>query len=230
MPRSPYRWLLFDADGTLFDYDRAEAAALEACWLETGLPLPADLVGSYRRINAELWRAYEEGGISQRDLQVERFVRLAVGLEQPLDAQRFSRSYLGHLSRQTALIEGAGELLESLDGAFGLALVTNGIPEVQRPRIESSGLDRIFPVVVISGEEGVAKPAPEIFDVALRRMGEPAREEVLLVGDSLSSEIRGGVDYGLDTCWFNPDGLPLGEGPEPRWEIRRLAELRGILV
>ena len=113
---------------------------------------------------------------------------------------------------------------------FGLALITNGIPDVQRPRIRRSGLDRLFPVVVISGEEGVAKPAPEIFDIALERMGDPAPEEVLLVGDSLSSDVRGGVDYGLDTCWYNPTALERGEGPEPRYEIRRLHELREIVA
>ncbi len=100
---------------------------------------------------------------------------------------------------------------------------------MQRPRFRRAGFARIFPVIVISGEEGVAKPAPEIFDVALERMGGPLRQEVLLVGDSLSSDVRGGVDYGLDTCWYNPDGLERGDGPEPRYEIRRLAELPGIV-
>lgn len=225
-----YRWLLFDADGTLFDYDRAESTALEAAWRETGAAAPAELVASYRRINGELWQAYEAGAISQRALQVERFVRLANELEQPLDAGLLSRRYLDHLGRQTVLLDGARELLDELHGVFELALITNGIPEVQRPRIEGAGFDRLFPVVVISGEVGAAKPAPEIFDVALARMGGPPREAVLLVGDSLSSDIRGGVDYGLDTCWFNPAGLPLGEGPEPRYEIRRLDELHAILA
>ncbi len=100
---------------------------------------------------------------------------------------------------------------------------------MQRPRIERAGFDRIFPVVVISGEEGIAKPAAGIFDIALRRMGDPRREEVLLIGDSLSSDVRGGVDYGLDTCWYNPAAAERGDGPEPRYEIRRLHELRGIL-
>ncbi|MFQ5349038.1 MAG: YjjG family noncanonical pyrimidine nucleotidase [Thermoanaerobaculia bacterium] len=224
-----YRWLLFDADGTLFDYDTAEAAALAATWESLGLEPPPGLVDAYRRINAELWQVYEAGGISQTALQVERFVRLIGELGGSADPSRLSRGYLRYLARQTDLLEGARELLDWLDGRFRLALITNGIPEVQRPRIGLSGFDRLFPVVVISGEEGVAKPAPEIFDVALRRMGDPRRQEVLLIGDSLSSDIRGGVDYGLDTCWYNPDGLELGDGPEPRYQIRRLGELRGIV-
>ncbi len=224
-----YRWLLFDADGTLFDYDTAEAAALDATWRELGLPPTAGLVDAYRRINAGLWRVYEAGGITQKDLQIERFVRLLGELDGSADPTRLSRSYLVHLARQTFLLDGARELLEWVRGRFRLALITNGIPEVQRPRIKRSGFDRLFPVVVISGEEGVAKPAPEIFDVALQRMGGPAREEILLIGDSLSSDIRGGVDYGIDTCWFNPAGEDLSEGPEPRYEIRRLAELREIV-
>jgi 2-haloacid dehalogenase len=225
-----YRWLLFDADGTLFDYDTAEAAALTATWDSLGREPPAGLVGSYRRINADLWQLYEAGGISQPALQVERFVRLTADLGEAVDPSRLSSSYLGHLAQQTCLLDGVDELLEWAAGRYRLALITNGIPEVQRPRIQRSGFDRVFPVVVISGEEGVAKPSPEIFDIALRRMDGPAREEILLIGDSLSSDIRGGVDYGIDTCWFNPDGSELGDGPEPRYEIRRLSELRGIVT
>ena len=224
-----YRWLLFDADGTLFDYDRSEAAALAATWESLGLEASAGLVEAYRRINADLWKLYEVGGISQPALQVERFVRLMGELGAPGDPSMLSRDYLGQLARQTHLLEGARELLEWAGDHFSLAIITNGIPEVQRPRIRRSGFDRLFPVVVISGEEGVAKPAPEIFDVALDRMGSPGREEILMIGDSLSSDIRGGVDYGIDTCWYNPEGRELGEGPEPRHQIRRLSELRDIL-
>jgi YjjG family noncanonical pyrimidine nucleotidase len=224
-----YRWLLFDADGTLFDYDRGEAAALEATWRALGHVASPDLVAAYRRINAEMWQLYEAGGISQKALQVERFARLGAELDGAADPARLSRDYLGHLSRQVFLLEGARQLLDWAAERCLLALITNGIPEVQRPRIRRSGLDRVFPVVVISGEEGVAKPAPEIFDVALERMGGPAREEVLMIGDSLSSDIRGGVDYGLDTCWYNPGGLDTGDAPRPRYEIRRLAELRRLV-
>ena len=230
---SRYRWLLFDADGTLFDYDRAEAAALTATWRDMGLEPVAGLVARYRDINARLWKVYETGGIGQKQLQVERFAQLVDeldgGPDGAADPARLSDAYLIQLARQTFLLDGARELLEWATGRFGLALITNGIPEVQRPRIRRTGFDRLFPVVVISGEEGVAKPAPEIFDIALDRMGGPGREEVLLIGDSLSSDVRGGVDYGIDTCWLNPAGQEVGEGPVPRYEIRRLEELRGVL-
>lgn len=225
-----YRWLLFDADGTLFDYEAAEAAALDATWESLGLIRPPGLLAAYRRINAELWRLYETGGIAQPVLQVERFVRLLAELDGAADPATVSRDYLGQLARQAFLLPGARELLDWAAERFRLALITNGIPEVQRPRIRRSGFDRLFPVVVISGEEGVAKPAPEIFDVALERMGAPAREEVLMIGDSLSSDVRGGVDSGLDTCWYNPAELDAGDGPEPRYEIGRLEDLRAILA
>ena len=226
---SRYRWLLFDADGTLFDYDTAEATALVATWDGLGLARPAGLVAAYRRINAELWKLYEAGGISQPVLQVERFVRLLAELDGGAEPEVLSRDYLVQLARQTFLLPGARELLEWARDRFRLALITNGIPQVQRPRIRRSGFDRLFPVVVISGEEGVAKPSPAIFDIALRRMGGPEPREVLLIGDSLSSDVRGGVDYGIDTCWYNPAGLELGDGPEPQHEIRQLGELRAIL-
>jgi FMN phosphatase YigB (HAD superfamily) len=175
----PYSWLLFDADGTLFDYDGAEVAALTAAWEATGLEPPPGLVDTYRRINGSLWKAYEAGGIGQPELQVERFRLLTGELDRPADPIRLSRDYLRHLALQARLLAGARELLDWARERFRLALVTNGIPEVQRPRIGRSGLDRIFPVVVVSGEVGAAKPAPEIFDRALRLMGGPPREEVL---------------------------------------------------
>lgn len=225
-----YRWLLFDADGTLFDYDTAEAAALTATWEGVGRVAPEGLVATYRRINAALWKTYETGSIGQQELQVERFVRLVSEVGESVDPTRLSGDYLGQLARQTFLLDGARELLEWARDRFQLALITNGIPEVQRPRLRLSGFDRLFPVVVISGEEGVAKPAPEIFDIALRRMGGPERAEILLIGDSLSSDIRGGVDYGIDTCWLNRGGLETAGDPQPRYEIRRLAELRDIVA
>lgn len=225
-----YDWILFDADGTLFDYDRTEAAALAATWDESGLAGAAGITAGYRRINAELWQAYEAGEVEQAELQVERFRRLAAELgDAAADPERLSRLYLRHLGRQTVLLDGARELLAALAADYRLALITNGIPDVQRPRIRRSGLEPLFPVVVISGEVGVAKPAPEIFALALERMGGPPRSTVLMVGDSLSSDILGGIGFGLDTCWYNPAGLPLDGAPAPTYEISRLSELATVL-
>jgi 2-haloacid dehalogenase len=108
-------------------------------------------------------------------------------------------------------------------------VLTNGLADVQRPRIASSSLAGVVEHIVISEEVGAAKPDPAIFAVALARMGAPDPRDVLLIGDSLSSDIAGGVAAGLDTCWFNPRAMPRGNGPVPTYEIRRLEELLPLI-
>lgn len=108
-------------------------------------------------------------------------------------------------------------------------LITNGLAAVQRPRFASSSIGRFFPEVVISEELGIAKPDPAIFDHAFERIGRPAKDRVLMVGDNLGSDILGGVNYGIDTCWFNPEAASNGHEVEPVYEIRFLREILEIL-
>ena len=140
-----------------------------------------------------------------------------------------SRRYLEHLSRGTDLIDGAEAVLERLSARAGMVLVTNGLQDVQRSRFARSTIGGYFRDLVISEEVGAAKPDGRIFDAAFRALGNPRKEEVLMIGDSLSSDIRGGADYGIDTCWFNPEGKPREGEIEIRYEIRRLSELPPIV-
>ena len=116
-------------------------------------------------------------------------------------------------------------MVRGLHGRAKLALITNGLKAVQRPRFAASALSEYFDVIVISEEEGVAKPDLRIFDIAFTRMGWPAKSDVLIVGDSLTSDIKGGSDYGIDTCWFNPNGNPRHLDMQIRYEIQHLSEL-----
>lgn len=206
--RPPYAWILFDLDGTLFDYEHAELVALDETFRSLGLEPSDELVERYRRINGSLWRDYEQRAVSQAELRVERFLRFLLETSVPASAHKVAELYQDRLGRQTRFLPGAEQLLDELDGSHRLALITNGIASVQRPRLALSGLDRRFEVVVISEEVGAAKPAPEIFDAAFAAMEQPAKDDVLMVGDSLSSDIDGAAAYGLDTCWFNPAGRP----------------------
>jgi 2-haloacid dehalogenase len=221
--------LLLDADGTLFDYERAEAAALAQAFADSGLPFEPHFLEVYSELNEEMWLAFERGEVSAEVLRVERFRRLfdVLGLE--CEAGQFSERYLARLGERADLIEGAEELLRSLYGRVGMVLITNGLQNVQRSRLAHSTLSRYLAGVVISEEVGAAKPDPRIFDVAFEKMGRPAREEVLIVGDSLTSDIRGGNRYGIDTCWYNPRHLPRSPGIDVVHEIRTLDELPGIV-
>ncbi len=223
-----YRWLLFDADNTLFDYDKAEAAALANSFQQFGLDFDQATGAQYRTINAQIWHDYELGHITQQDLRAERFRRLFTAVHLTVDAEAFSRQYLVNLSQAGHLLDGAETLLRRLAASYHIAIITNGIASVQRPRLTASPIHDLVEAFVISEEVGVAKPDPAIFDVAFARMGQPAKAKVLIIGDSLSSDMQGGLNYGIDTCWYNPAGKPASL--PVTYTIRRLDELLNILT
>jgi 2-haloacid dehalogenase len=225
-----YKGIFFDADDTLFDYPRAERAALKACLGEfrfrVGL---GTFLASYRRHNRDVWRAFERGETDQVTLRVERFRRVAgeLGLsDPPLDA--VSVFYLEALSGQPQLLPGALATVRSLARTYPLALVTNGIASVQRRRFAASPITRYFRAVVISEEVGIAKPDPRIFAPALRETG-LAAGEVLYVGDSVTSDMTAARNAGLDFCWLNPAGAPVPNGHTPTFIIAAIKELPGCL-
>jgi 2-haloacid dehalogenase len=227
--RTPrYPWLLFDADDTLFDYRRAETDALESAFEAQGVAFGEGWLSVYQRVNAAAWRMLEEGTVTSARLRVMRFEQLFAELGLGLDPAAFSTVYLRQLSRQAQLMDGALAVLEALRATHRFAIITNGLSDVQRPRLASSPLAPMIEHLLISEELGVAKPDPAFFDIAIERLGRPSRAEVLIVGDSLSSDIAGGVASGIDTCWFNPHALPGRADVTPTYAIRALAELPAI--
>lgn len=226
----PYTWLFFDADDTLFDYGKAEGYALSAALAQTGLPASGDVLPAYQEINQSVWKEFEQGTISAVDLRLVRFARLFERLDLVANAETFSQRYLAALSQAGFLIDGVEPLLTRLAKNYHLGLVTNGLPEVQRPRLLSSGIANFFEFTAISEEIGTAKPDPRFFQAALTLAGHPEPAGVLVIGDSLSSDIRGGCLAGLDTLWYNPARKPA----DPRWpatyEVQTLAEISNLLA
>lgn len=224
-----YKWILFDADNTLFDYDAAESGALNSTFAELGRPLLPDHLTTYRHINHQNWQAFERGEITQVILRTRRFEQFMAALSIEGEPLPVTQRYLHYLANRTDLVAGARELVEALHGRVGLMIITNGFKDVQRSRMAQSEIGRYFSDVIISEEVGFAKPDGRIFDAAFERMGRPQKSEVLIVGDSLTSDIQGGLDYGIDTCWFNPGGRPNSLEREVRFEIGRLGTLLEIL-
>ena len=231
-----YELILLDADGTLFDYDRAEKCAIETTFHDFGLDFSDQTLARYRSVNDALWKELERGNITSADLRVERFRRLLAeipGAEREgsssFDVKALSRCYLHHLARGSYLIEGAEDICRYMAERCDLAILTNGIAEVQRSRLSKSVLRDIIPHIIISEEVGLSKPDPRIFEYAMDVLGRPRRDAVLMVGDSLSSDIRGGVNAGIRTCWYNPHGATCGQDLVPTYEIRALEELRLLL-
>jgi 2-haloacid dehalogenase len=225
-----YTWLILDADGTLLDFHRAEAAALDRTLRQMGLEPPPEFSSTFRTINASLWQAFEAGCLRAHDVRTLRFAQLFETLRLPGDPAAFSEAFLTNLVRETRFHDGAESLLTSLRHRVGLVLLTNGFADVQHARIEQLGLQDTFDHVLISEEIGAAKPHRAAFDAAFSCMGHPDRRRVLMVGDSLSSDIRGGEGYGIDTCWFNPGRAANGAAAHPTYEITHLSELVALIV
>lgn len=225
-----YSWIIFDADGTLFDFEHAERSALTRTLGFFGIRLTPEIHSTYNEISAGLWARFEAGGIDSRRLRVERFEQLVdrCGLDaKPVD---LSDHYIQSLGSESRLLPHAQEVVNRLAADFRLLLATNGIGDVQRRRFEGSSIRSCLADIVISDEIGVAKPDPEYFDEAFARMGHPDRSEVLMVGDSLSSDIAGGAAYGIDTCWFNPGHLLNGSLNRPTYVIKRLMDLLPVVL
>lgn len=225
-----YPWLFFDADGTLFDYNRAEETAFRKAFELVSLPFEAGYLDTYRRINHELWQALERQEIRQEALRVLRFELLLEALGLHGAPREISDIYTKQLGLCADLIEGAYEVLQTLSKGSRIAIVTNGLEAVQRSRLAHSTIQPFISELIISEEVGAAKPHPAFFDAAFARTGNPARSEVLIIGDSLTSDMQGGLDYGIDTCWYNPTGEARPAGLSIACEIRELPELLEIIA
>ena len=228
-PHPRYQWLVFDADGTLFDFHLGETTALQLTTRKHGFEYSSHLHDVYKEISAELWGQFELGEITLKHLRVTRFDRLFSELEIDVEPGSFNIDFMEALGQQRQLLPGAEAVVHDLSSRFRLLLATNGIAVVQRPRFAHSSIRKYFEDVVISDEIGVAKPQTGFMEEAFSRMGDPPRSEVLMIGDSLSSDIAGGVNYGIDTCWFNPDGIALDGGPKPTFTIADLNEIDDIV-
>ncbi len=221
-----YRGFLFDADNTLFDYDRAEIEALTETLGEAlpGIPLPRALA-SYHEINAGFWRKFEHGNIGLEELKAGRFRQLLDSLGCAGDPEAISSRYLEQLSVRAYFLPHAREVVEALSRTSPLGLVTNGIGLVQRGRLAKSGIADCFRAVVISEELGMAKPDPRFFEAAVKAISIPAAE-LLCVGDNPGSDIQGARASGIDACWYAPGGQPWpGPGDRPAFVIRDLREI-----
>ena len=222
-----YPVYLLDADETLFDFQKAEREALRKVFAGYGVPFSEDVLLQYRRINEALWRALERGETTKERLQTERFSRLFQELSLNLDSVRIgAEEYPDALAEGNFLLPDALETCRKLAEESTLYLTTNGITRVQKRRLRESELAPYISGIFVSEEAGAAKPQSAYFDYVAEKIGLTDRSCALIVGDSLTSDIAGGANAGIDSCWFNPTGKPCG-AVRPTWEIRSLRELCG---
>ena len=220
-----YEVALFDLDSTLLDSALSEQLALRASFEHYSVSFTDEVLNKYKVINAKLWKDFEKNTIELEQLRVERFVRLCHELDLEIQSSEIADLYEHNLGKSGQLYTGARELLARIKRTARMGLITNGLESVQKARLKHFNLYQYFDVILISGECGLAKPDPAIFQSSLELLNHDRKESVLMIGDSLSSDIAGANNFGIDSCWFNPNRLKLQSGNAPTFTVYSLEEI-----
>lgn len=223
------RNVLFDLDDTLFDFHKAEKIALTKTLVHFGIDPTEETLALYSTINAAHWKRLELGEISREEVKVGRYRELfkTIGVEcDPVKATAYYESMLaiGHY-----FMPGAPELLEELYRKYRLYIVSNGTAKVQEGRIGSSGIAKYMDGIFISQILGANKPDKQFFDICFAEIPDFSLSETVIIGDSLSSDIKGGINAGITTVWFNPKGIENNNDIKPDYTIKELSEVPGLL-
>ena len=226
-----YSTLLFDADNTLLDFSMAEKKAHEKVSLEHGLPVTDELYNLYSTINDGLWKDYEKGLFTRDEIVVLRFSRYLEAIGRPdVDANVFNIKYREYLGEGKYVIDGAYEVLETLKNMGAkIYVVTNGVSKTQTERLNPQPFFKFIDGVCISEDAGYPKPDVRFFEAATKTFNFKLDENAIIIGDSLSSDIKGGNNVGIKTCWFNPKRKPLLDGYKVDYEITTLYDVIDIV-
>lgn len=224
-----YKSLFFDVDDTLLDFGAAEKLALQLLFEEENIPLTSQMEEKYKRINQGLWRRFEEGELSRDEVVNTRFSVLFNHYGKEVDGPLLEKNYRSFLEQGHQLVYGAFELITELNSQYDLYIVTNGVSRTQDKRLRASGLYPLFKDIFVSEDTGFQKPMKEFFDYVFERIPQFEKNHALIIGDSLSADIKGGELAGMDTCWFNPKMKPNYSDISPTYQIHKLEELKRIL-
>ncbi len=199
-----YSIALIDVDDTLLDFGRSERAALADAFAAFDIPFCEETAVRYHEINDALWKRLEKGEIDRPQLWEKRFAQLFGELGRPLP-EGLNARYMESLATQAFPVDGAAEMLRQASQLARLFVVTNGVGQVQRRRLKKTGLDVFFEGVFISHELGAQKPSRAYFDKVFAAIGPVDRSRVVLLGDSLTSDMKGARTAGVTACWYCPD-------------------------
>ncbi len=224
-----YKWILFDLDNTLYDFDLSSKESLQQTFSAFGVDYSPENIQTYKRINHQCWTDFENGKMDFATLRNIRFELFSKAINGKFDPVAMGSHYLKLLSEADHMIDGAFDLLDDLLGKVSMAVVTNGLKEVKRPQLSRPAINKYFDAIIISEEVGVAKPHKGFFDYTFEAINHPAKSDVIIIGDNLNSDIRGGNDFGITTCWYNPGSKVNDTEVKPDIEIKQLDELITVI-
>lgn len=227
---SKFTTLLWDVDGTLLDFIYSQRYALTKCFQTIGREINEEILNRYSAINDSFWKRLELGEITKAQLLTGRFTQLFEEYRiENVDVEAFRQEYQEALGSVFSYIDDSLTICKALQGKVMQYVVTNGVTSTQVNKLKLSGFFDIMEELFISEQIGAPKPHKEYFDYCLAHIEEQDKSKILLVGDSLTSDIKGGVLAGIPTCWYRPEGTVNPTGYEPDYEISNLHQIFDIL-
>lgn len=224
-----YSFILFDADNTLLDFDRSEKSAFFDTFESYNITATPEMYSRYNKINDEMWKALEKGQIKKDEIGKARYKKFLSEFNLPLDPSEVNEKYLSNLQGKHFVIPGALEILSTLSKTHELYIVTNGIYKVQKKRLSNSGIMQYIKDYFVSEKIGHAKPSKQYFDYVEKNIAGFTKDRAIVIGDSLTSDIKGANNANIKSCWYNPKGTENKTDAVPDYEISSLNQLFDIL-
>lgn len=221
--------ILLDLDNTILDFNKAERNALIRALKDMGTEPTEEMIGRYSVLNLAQWKLLEQGKLTREQVKVRRYQLLYEEYHLDYSAEETARIYEQYLGNGHYFMEGAEEMLAALASEYDLYIVTNGTAKVQEGRLKSANIAGYFKDIFISEYIGFNKPSREFFDSCFARIPEFEKEESVLIGDSLTSDIQGGINAGVRTIWFHPEGEENHTDIHPNYEVVSLAEIPELI-
>ena len=223
-----YTTLYFDLDNTLLDFFAAERNAIRKLLTAFGIEPKPEYIALYSKINIKTWAKFERGEIKREEIFESRFIEFTNAISAKVDTAKMSSDYFALLAEGHDCLPGSKEVLEYLkQKGYTVCATTNGVSKTQHKRIAESGLSDYFDYVFISEDTGHKKPEKAYFDYVIAHTPEKDTKKILVIGDSQTSDILGGINAGIDTCWLNPEKETAAY--PPTYEIKNIIELKSIL-
>ena len=223
-----YSVVFLDLDNTILDFSIDEKKAITKLLKNNNVKADDDTVSLYSEINDGYWKSFERGEIKKEEIFAGRFKSFVGALNLSLDPEKLSEEYFKLLSFGNDVIDGAEDFLSFLKSKnVTVCITTNGVAATQYKRIENCGLQEYFDYVFVAEDSSHQKPEKEYFDYVMANSPEKDKSKIIVIGDSQSSDILGGINFGVDTCWLNPKGQEAVN--IPTYEIENILQIKNIL-
>lgn len=221
--------ILIDLDNTLIDFNECARHSIINAFNELGFTYTDKVFETFITENVKIWKRLEKGEITKPQLRADRWNIILGKLGIDFDGTILEEMFENGVAKGAYAVDGAYELLDYLKDKYKLYIVSNGFRFVQESRLKIGKFEKYFDDVFVSEDIGIPKPAKEFFDYCFNKLGKPDKNDIILIGDSLSADIIGGINYGIDTVWFNKNKEPLPDNIKPTYTVNTLYEIPEIL-